>query len=222
MIDRDDQSIGNRNTLDEASLAQLGEITLARLNTAIQMGDTKQALGLAANLHNELKGMHDLFLLWNASLFSYIGKHGGDEAVANAMQTMLQTGYPGEEQGGNAFEDLTDRKRLEQVAASARGHGEAFKVKENEGSYDLLIEQCGSGGQLIRRGVYEGSKALYKMQAASPITYGQAGFTPYCTHCYFTGELCPKGVNDKPIVEVIPADNPGHGTCICRIHKQES
>ena len=214
---------GTQRKLDDETLAGLGKLTLDELTTAIKAGNTQQALALAAAMHDELKGMHDLFLLWIASLLSYIGNHTGDAGVEEAMRAMMQTQYPDSvpDSDAKAFEELTDRERVEQIAAATRGHARAFTVEEKEDSYDLLIAQCGSGGQLIQRGVYEGPDALYTMQSASTITYGRENFTPYCTHCYLNGEFCPKGKDEQPIVEIIPASEPGNGTCVCRIYKQD-
>jgi len=197
------------------------QVALDQLTRAINTGETSQVLELATRIHDELFGMHGLYLVWIACLFTFIGKHYGNEDAERAMEELMHNSFNRNPELGPTYERMSDRERLEAIAAAHRGHSYPFGVREKEDCYEFVIEECGSGGRLIQRGVYEGPDALYKIKGPSPMTYGQAECPAYCTHCYFNSAIIPKGSNE-PLLGFTAADKLGYGTCIVRVPKKES
>ena len=205
---------------DDSALAGLRDGTLEELKDAIAYGELDLPIALANRMRNELVWIHDLFLLWNTCLLSFIGENQGDAAVAQAWRDAAEKAGAGDSNGA-AIVHMSDERRLAEFARITRGHGEAFGVVEKDDHYDFVMDNCGSGGKLIRAGVYEGPDALYRLKTVSPMSYGQVEFPVYCAHCHFVGELSPRGRGDRPFAEVIAAENTAKGPCICRVYKQD-
>lgn len=197
------------------------QIALDQLITAIKSGEKQKALDETARVHDELFGLHGLYLVWITFLCTYIGRDYGNDDIKRAMEELMRHAITGDPEFGLAYVKMNDKERLELLAGAMRGHSYPLEIIEKEDCYDFIIEDCGSGGRLIKRGVYEGPDALYKVKGPSPMTYGQNEYPVYCTHCYFTAAISPIGC-DEPISEFIASDRPGYSPCIVRLPKQKA
>lgn len=208
---------------DEAALSSLGERTLDQLTVAIEAGETEKARELAAGMHAEFQGMHDLFLNWTTGLLSFIGKNYGDEALATASAETVQyyNDAVWDDTLASAFAAMSDEERIQALASGLRGHLQSFDVTEKDDCYEILLEHCGSGGRLVQQGAYEGPNALYKVKTPSAMTFGQKDFPVYCTHCHFQNHFIPNG-SDIPLAEIIPSLDVGRRPCVVRLAKREA
>lgn len=204
-------------TQDKADLTRLGERTLDQLTQAIEMEEAALAIQLANRMSDEFQGMHDHYLNWTTKFMGFIGKTYGEDVLAKAIEETMATSTAESEDIAVAWAAMSDEERIQLFAKGVRGHLQPFKVREKEDSYELVLDQCGSGGRLIRQGAYDGENALYKIKEPTPMTYGQRDFPVYCAHCHFEG----KAVGKKTFYEVIASDKPGTVPCLLRVYKRD-
>ena len=204
---------------DSSVLGLLREQSLKQLIAAIEQGKSAEAITLAELMDGELMWLHDLLLLWVTSFSSFIGKLGGDEAIADAWEQALKLLHTDNtHQNAKA---LSDEDCVEYAARGMTGHGNAYEFVENDHSYDFIVEQCRSGGTLIRAGAYEGDNPLYKMKGPSYATYEKIDLPSFCSHCALTRKVAEKDKDGNLRFELIASDNPGYGKCIARLYKQD-
>ena len=178
----------------------------------------KKTLQLVEQLHREQIWLHDILILWVTVFVSYLGEQYGDEGVAEAWQSAL----PPIADDADPTLGLNDEQRLELFVSMTRGHGETLQISEAKDHYDITMPRCGSGGKLIRSSAYSGDAALYKIKQASAISFNRSGFPCYCAHCSLVEHSAPKRDNGRASVELIAAQSPGYGACVCRVYKQDN
>ena len=97
-----------------------------------------------------------------------------------------------------AIERLPRRKVVELLAATWRAHslsgtGEdpgSFTITEDDEKLTFHLHPCGSGGRLVRRGLYE-REGYGRTTQAHDWSFGRRDMPLYCTHCAFMNESLP-------------------------------
>jgi hypothetical protein len=89
---------GDRIFTDE-ELQNMGKRTLDLLLEKLDSGDVEVAGKLAQQMYNEFLGMHDLYRDWITHLFTFIGKHYGDDTLRE--QTAPNSNAAGRSQGAS-------------------------------------------------------------------------------------------------------------------------
>lgn len=102
------------------------------------------------------------------------------------------------------------------VAHSCGGAGEhpgAFRVEEDDEKFTFIMDPCGSGGRLLRKGSYGPPLGFGLTSRAWPWSFNRENFPYYCTHCAFINESLPLRHNGIPSW---PLDPPAAAGDACR------
>lgn len=150
-----------------------------RIAEAVRRGDGKQARELLEERDRQHQIIHDLHIDMKAGLYSYAGRAFGDRRLEELLR------HTGERQrdGFARWESLSVEDFVRATAHLMKTHMSVLRVTETRDKFTFTLAPCGSGGRLIRDGAYEGSKGLYRITGAQPMTFGRPGFPSYCSHC---------------------------------------
>jgi hypothetical protein len=55
----------------------------------------------------------------------------------------------------------------------------------------LTMNPCGSGGRLLKMGVYQEPLNFSRLKKAGPHTWGKENLPIYCSHCVWAHEILP-------------------------------
>jgi hypothetical protein len=190
-------------------LEEMSRPTMDRAIEAIDAGEIDRARALCAEMKDEWRMLHDLMAESVLGLVTYVQEQEGDEGVAAAWVAQMERGW---KRHVEAIDSLDRRQVVELLAATWRAHSVggtgpepgAFTITEDEEKFTFVMNPCGSGQRLVRRGLYE--KAGYgRTLEAHDWSYGREGFPLYCTHCAFMNESLPIQWSGYPIY---PSDPP--------------
>ena len=196
-------------------LEAMGHRTLDLLQNAIDGGEKETAKKLAKRMYNEFSAMHDLYRDWLTDLFSFVGRHFGDETLSKAL----------EETVSNFTNRVADRyahkdpgRQVKILAAGLRGHLQPLQIEEDEEKFIIKLAPCGSGGRQVQEGLYDPPTNLLKVEKSQPMTFDRPNFPVYCAHCFFQNMVTvePDG---KPLFIVEPAKEIGKDPCSFYLYK---
>jgi hypothetical protein len=192
-----------------AELDELSRPTMDRAIEALDAGDLDAARQLCEEMKSEWQMLHDLMAESVLGLVSYVQAQEGDDGVARAWTHQMERGW---KRHVHAIDTLDRRQVVELLAATWRAHSVsgtgphpgAFTITEDDEKVTFVMNPCGSGQRLARRGLYE--KAGYgRTLEAHDWSYGRKDFPLYCTHCSFMNESLPIQWSGFP---VYPSDPP--------------
>lgn len=194
---------------DERELEQMSRPTMDRAIEAIEAGDLETAKAACEAMKHEWLMLHDLMAEATLGLVSFIQDKLGDEGVAEAWTDQNRKGWKRHEQ---AIGTLDRRRVVELLAATWRAHSGSgvgshpgsFKIVEDDEKITFVMNPCGSGQRLVRRGMYE-KHGYGKTKEAHDWSYGRKDFPLYCTHCSFMNESMPIEWSGYPLY---PSDPP--------------
>ena len=193
----------------EHELAQLSRPTMDRAREAIDAGDLDEARRLCAEMKHEWQMLHDLMASGVLDLVSFIQQRIGEDGVAEAWEQSMGRGWRRHHDAINA---LDRRALIELLAATWRAHScsgvgpnpGSFTITEDDEKITFVMNPCGSGQRLVRRGLYE-TNGYGRTREAHDWSYGRKDFPLYCTHCSFMNEIQPIKWTGFP---VYPSDPP--------------
>jgi len=200
----------------QEELEELGMKTIDLVIAAIDAGDKEKAKKLSGSLQREFLAMHDLYVDWVASLLTFIYRKYGNAALYNALKetygeiirSMIRM-YSQEE---------SMRRKVQLFARGLKGHLESVKIEEDEEKFTFLVDPCGSGGRLVRRGGYKPPINLAKVKRAQHMTLGRKDFPIYCCHAFFQ-EIAAIEMTGKPLIIEDPPTNIGKEPCRIYMYK---
>jgi hypothetical protein len=211
----------------DEQLQQLAQPTMDRAIEALDRGDVATARGLCEEMRHEWRYLHDLMVETIAGLISFVQDRLGDEGVEQAWIDGQQRYWRRD------VEKLAGRDRrtvVEALAATWRAHSgsgtgphpAAFTITEDDEKFTFVMNPCGSGQRLVRRGRYEGPNAFGLTTTAHDWSYGREGFPLYCTHCSFMNELLPIRWIGYPLYPSEPPGDFDHDPCVWFWYKDPS
>jgi hypothetical protein len=201
----------------EAEIAEMGKRTVDRLTEAIEAGDKERAKRIAQRMYNEFRSMHDLYRDWTTAMLSFIGRKFGDAVLEEAMTEGVKAWWlPNLDKLPQGPEAL--RQRIKMFVAGLRGHLQPLHIEEDDEKVVIQMRPCGSGGQLVLEGKYEGSEAFLTLDTPQKLTYGRDRFPVYCAH-EPPMELIDIDKHGTPFVVVEPAKELGKEPCSFIIYK---
>lgn len=179
--------------------------------------------------HNVIKNfLHDNYLRWITWFMTYIHREWGEEAAVTAIHKSIE----GFSVGGNARQEAIDeggiRLWVEQVVDIWRTHAShpGMTVEEDDEKFVISLKACGSGGQLINQGLFDGPDPVYaRVEKAGPHTWGESDVPIYCTHCVQAHERSPIdrfGQGSQYWVHASPFPKKPGDACIHHIYKDAS
>jgi hypothetical protein len=194
---------------DPEELEQMSRPTMDRAVEALDAGDVEQARRLCQEMKHEWQMLHDLMAESILGLVSYVQDTQGDEGVAAAWKSQIEKGW---KRHVHAIEGLDRRKVVELLAATWRAHSVSgvgphpgsFSIVEDDEKITFVMNPCGSGQRLVRRGLYE-RNGYGRTREAHDWSFGRKDFPLYCAHCSFMNESLPIQWSGFP---VYPSDPP--------------
>ena len=193
----------------EEELGEMSRPTMDRAIEAIEAGDLEQAKALCEAMKHEWRFLHDMMVDGIAASMSWVKEHCGEEALGESQRWAMERYW---KRSVHAI-DARDRKEIVHLLAatwrahSASGVGEhpgRFTITEDDEKITFVMNPCGSGQRLVRRGLYE-SQGYGFTREAHDWSYDRKGFPLYCTHCTFMNEKMPIEWSGYPLY---PSDPP--------------
>lgn len=175
--------------------AEVGVSTLKQAYDAMDRGDLDEAKRITEYARLEWQVVHDMYVNWSWSFFTYIAENYGEQELEKAMRKVLGSYYKARYDKAMAADVKT---QLQLTVEGLRGHlmgpgrqGE-IEVVEEKDRYVLKLDPCGSGG--VARQRVEGGKEprpeLFGFsQKASALTWGKERVCHYCSHCAMVNEI---------------------------------
>ena len=190
-----------------------------KIKKAVKDKDYGLARELLDEKRNQYLAIHETYVEILAMLFGMIDDAFGDEALEGAHR------YWGQ-QIPKWYEKRVSISAEEQVRYCAfmfNEHlSEKITIDEDEEKYIVTLDGCGSGGRLVRKGLYQESpRALKKISQAQVMTGGNADYPIYCTHCHILFGAFPMDNYDNPLW-VVDALNKPEESCRILIYKDRS
>lgn len=162
-----------RFALDQAQRAD-------EIAAVIAAGDAARALALLeAKDRAGYEPLHDRLIRFMADGFAWVLRHHGAQAL---LRLHLDTAE-GQRAGFEKWERMPVDEFARATAFLLRQHLGQVTVREDAERYTIEQAPCGSGGRLRLAGAYAGSDALPFVEAAGPLTFGEARMPVYCSHC---------------------------------------
>ena len=194
---------------DSAELEELSRPTMDRAIEAMEAGELERARELCNDMKREWLMLHDLMAESVLGLVTFIQDELGDEGVKAAWETGNEKGW---RRHHDAIQSLDRRKLVYLLAATWRAHSASgvgehpgrFTITEDDEKITFVMNPCGSGQRLVRRGLYE-SQGYGFTREAHDWSYDRKGFPLYCTHCTFMNEKMPIEWSGYPLY---PSDPP--------------
>ena len=168
--------------LSQEEMERMGTPRADRAKSAVEEGDREKALKEIQGMFNEFLSMHDLMRDWIASLYTFIYKNYGEDALYEANHMACSFWLKGFLE---KYAEADPRRRALMLAAGFRGHLVPLKVEEDQEKFTLTMLPCGSGGKLVLEGKYEPVGEVARVERAQPQTLSKKNFPIYCTHCAF-------------------------------------
>jgi hypothetical protein len=174
---------------------EVGVSSLRLAYAAMDRGDTVEAKRIAEYARLEWQVVHDMYVNWSWSFFTYIAETYGEPDLEKALRSVMGSYY---------------RARYDKVMASGvtqqlqltveglRGHlmGPArqgdIEVVEESDRYKLTLAPCGSGGvarQRVESGAEPQPQHFGFSKQAQPWTWGKERVCYYCAHCAMVNEV---------------------------------
>ncbi|MGC9324096.1 MAG: hypothetical protein ACP5G0_05025 [Desulfomonilia bacterium] len=190
---------------------------------AISQGNREKAALHSSDLREERIILHDFFADVCTALFTWIGRHLGEETLQDMFRYCFLLSakrqiYDLLSLGIDPGLETLMLARNAWIAHSCSGageHGGSFRLTEDDEKFTFILDPCGSGGRLWRRGRYEPPWNFATTSRAYPWSYGRKDFPYYCIHCAFLNELLPYEYIGYPSW---PVDPPEHPMDICMWH----
>ncbi|GJQ20161.1 MAG: hypothetical protein HBSIN02_05160 [Bacteroidia bacterium] len=178
---------------DEPS--EVGVSTLHQAYAAMDRGDLAEAKRIVEYARLEWQVVHDMYVNWSWSFFTYIANTYGEEELEKAMRAVLGSYYKARYDKVMASDVKT---QLQLTVEGLRGHlmgrdrqGE-IEVTEEADRYVLRLDPCGSGGvarQRVESGLEQRPDLFGFSRKAGPLTWGKERVCYYCAHCSMVNEV---------------------------------
>ena len=201
----------------EAEREEMATPVISRIKRAIRKGDTAVAVALCDELRDERILLHDFFADGTTALFTWVGENLGEETLPDMFtycfeQSAQRQIFELMKMDINRGLEAELLVRVCWVAHSCSGAGEhpgSFRLEEDDDKFTFIMDPCGSGGRLWRKGTYEPPRSLAMTSRAYPWSFGRAGLPYYCVHCAFLNESMPMAYLGFPTWPVDPPAGAG-------------
>ncbi len=174
---------------------EVGISTLRQAYEAMERGDIAEARRVAEYARLEWQVVHDMYVNWSWSFFTYIANTYGEAELERAMRGVLGSYYKARYDKVMASDVKT---QLQLTVEGLRGHlmgpgrqGDIEIVDEPK-RYVLKLLPCGSGG-VARQRVESGQEPRPDLfgysQKSHGWTWGKEKVCYYCAHCSMVNEI---------------------------------
>lgn len=205
--------------------SQLGVSTLKEAFRMLDEGKIKEAKEAVLYARQEWEVVHDMYVNWAWSFFSYVARTWGEEEMEKAMRAVLSSYFRARYDKVMASSVQT---QLELTIEGLRGHlmgpggmGEVEVVEEEDRFKLMLI--CSSGGKARQR-IESGREPFPGLfgfsEEPSPLTWGKKHVCHYCAHCALVNEIMAIEHYGHPMrITEYPAEKTEDSSCVWYIYK---
>ncbi|MEW6554290.1 MAG: hypothetical protein AB1384_08405 [Actinomycetota bacterium] len=204
----------------EAEKEEMAVPVIRRIRAAVKAGNVPAAIALCDDLRQERVLLHDFFTDCLAAIFTWTGENLGEEKLPDMFTYCFDNSAKrpvfdlmGIEIERGLMAELLVRGWVAHSCGGAGEHPGAFRVEEDDEKFTFLMDPCGSGGRLLRKGSYGPPLDFARTSRAYSWSFGREGFPYYCTHCSFINESMPIRYNGIP---AWPLDPPERAEDPCR------
>jgi hypothetical protein len=183
---------------------------------AIRRKDAEGATRLLDRKDDKYRPLHDFYLKIMATLFNYTYKEFGDAA----LEGLFRHAAEGQRRGFDKWEGMPVEEFVRTTAFLLNAHLGTLRVEEDGEKFTITQDACGSGGRMMRDGLYDGEKPeLLRIKKAQPMTFGRENFPVYCAHCAVWNAILPTEWYGRIHWAFTPPPTP-HAPCVLRIYKE--
>lgn len=211
--------------LRQEGAPDIGHSTVGAVEQAMDAGDLSLAKQRLEYARHEWEIVHDMYVKWAWSFFTYIQQTQGEAGLEQAYRAILGSYYRDRYDKVMAADPQT---QLELTVEGLRGHlmgpgrrGELAVTDEGQ-RWRIDMDPCGSGGAAIirlRDGKEPNPELFGFSQAAHDWTWGKPKVCLYCGHCAYVNEILAIEHYGHPMrVTEYPADESGR--CTWYIYKR--
>lgn len=203
---------------------EVGLSTLKMAFAAMDRGDNVEARRLIEYARLEWQVVHDMYVNWSWSFFTYIANTYGEDEVEKAMRFVVNSYFKERYDKVMASDTKT---QLQLCVEGLRGHLSgpnregSVEVTEEKLRYKLTLKPCGSGA-VARHRVESGAEPNPELfgysKEAHPWTWGKKNVSYYCAHCALVNEILPIEKYGHPMRITEDPKNPGD-PCVWYIYK---
>jgi hypothetical protein len=192
---------------------------------AFEKGDIEKAKYWCQRQDETKNIIHDLYMTWVTALMSYIHEHMGEEdAVKAVRETVKNFSIPLAKAKTEMIKEKGIGAWIEYIVDIWRQHSmyPGFTIEEDDEKFILTMNPCGSGGRLLKMGVYEEPLNFSRLKKAGPHTWGKENLPIYCSHCVWAHEILPLqegGPGTQFWVHVSPFPEKPGDKCVFHIYK---
>jgi hypothetical protein len=205
------------NELSPEEVERLQTPTWEQAKAAVRAGDSDAAIDLIDRAVGQWRGLQEYSINWVTTLLSFIGREMGETAVEEALRDTGERFVKPRRDTGTDWAALPASARAKVIARAMVANFGTVEVEEDDEKIVLSFD-CGSGGQLIDDGRYEGEHAYLTLRERAPRTFMQDELPVYCAHCSVNNEIQAIEWGGTPTSIEYPQQT-ANGRCIHHVYK---
>ncbi len=187
-------------TFTPAQLEEMGKNFNRLALEALDRGDIAAARRWIARNEETKEYIHDMYVAWVPRLLSLVHERLGEDQfpaiLRESVRAFIEPLYAARKQ----LRDAGGMKAwMEFIVDVWRQHCGAWTVEEDDEKFTMTQKPCGSGGQMVNRGVYDGILGERKYAASGFHTFSRPGMPLYCGHCVFGHMVLPMQATGEPL-----------------------
>ena len=172
----------------------LGKSTVKALKEAVDEGRLEDVKKLADYSITESKGLHDLMCDWIYDLLDRVARKFGENSMYEILKGAQETWMM--KRTWKGYLNLSVKERVDLTAEVLRSHrcgpdqDGGLTIKEDDESYIIAMDPCGSGGRMRRGDPVDGTPprtgAPYNFgctKEAHTWSWSKKDVPYYCVHC---------------------------------------
>lgn len=165
--------------MERSELKDLEALRWEEAQENVSKGDVDRSIELIELFRYEVKLAHDILAEWVWILLTFVSRTFGEEAVEKALRFRHEC----QDQLAEKLFSLKPEQVLRNIAAIDRGHQPNFRIHEEEERFVIRLDPCGTGGQMLRKGLYNPPSNLGMTKKGYHWSWGKANVSYYCSHC---------------------------------------
>jgi hypothetical protein len=203
--------------LSETEIDEMRTPLWEQARAAFEAGRTEDGSALLEKAAAQWRSLKDYSINWITSLLTFVGEELGEEAVERALRKTGEEFVRPRRDTGVAWDSLPASARAKVIARAMVSNFGTVDVDEDDEKI-VLSFRCGTGGQLIDEGRYEGDHAYLTLRERGGRTFMREELPVYCAHCSVNNEIQPVEWGGAPTTIEHPPERKGE-LCVHHIYK---
>ncbi len=123
--------------------------------------------------------IHDYYVETLATIFNWAYTTYGDDALFEVLKGSAES----QKAGFDSWEKMRSEDFARVTAFLAKSHMGKMTVLEDDEKFTFVSDPCGSGGRMMRKGLFDEGGKFARVKDAQPQTFGKKELPVYCAHC---------------------------------------